>query len=67
MALPPFLDAGRTLGFALDYEAGALQPRHCHDAPQLLHAARGVMRVTTPQGYWVVPSPPRGRASRRPG
>ncbi|HET8880747.1 MAG TPA: helix-turn-helix transcriptional regulator [Solimonas sp.] len=57
--LHPFFGAGRTLGFALDYESGALQPRHCHDAPQLLHAARGVMRVTTPQGYWVVP-PGRG-------
>lgn len=57
--LHPFFGAGRTLGFALDYEAGARQPRHCHDAPQLLHAARGVMRVTTPQGYWVVP-PGRG-------
>ncbi|VCU67986.1 HTH-type transcriptional repressor of iron proteins A [Pigmentiphaga humi] len=57
--LYPFFGAGRTLVFAHDYAAGSLQPLHRHDVPQLLHAARGVMRVTTPGGYWVIP-PNRG-------
>ncbi|SHI20477.1 AraC family transcriptional regulator [Pollutimonas bauzanensis] len=57
--LYPFFGTGRTLVFAHDYEAGSLQHCHRHDAPQLLHAARGVMRVTTTSGYWVIP-PNRG-------
>lgn len=54
-----FFGEGRTLVFAHDYAAGSMQSRHRHDVPQLLHAARGVMRVTTPEGYWVIP-PNRG-------
>ncbi len=57
--LYPFFGGGRTLVFAHDYAAGSLQHCHRHNAPQLLHAARGVMRVTTPGGYWVIP-PNRG-------
>lgn len=54
-----FFGDERLLVFAHDYEAGSVQHRHRHDVPQLLHAARGVMRVATPEGYWVVP-PGRG-------
>lgn len=57
--LYPFFGAERSLVFAHDYPAGSMQRCHRHDVPQLLHAARGVMRVTTPDGYWVVP-PGRG-------
>jgi AraC-like DNA-binding protein len=57
--LYPFFGSGRTLVFAHDYPAGSLQHCHRHDVPQLLHAARGVMRVTTPDGYWIIP-PNRG-------
>ena len=57
--LYPFFGSGRSLVFAHDYPAGSLQPCHRHDVPQLLHAARGVMRVTTPGGYWIIP-PNRG-------
>ena len=54
-----FFGSERLLVFAHDYEAGSIQHWHRHDVPQLLHAARGVMRVTTPDGYWVIP-PGRG-------
>jgi AraC-like DNA-binding protein len=54
-----FFGRQRLLVFAHEYEAGSLQHRHRHDVPQLVHAARGVMRMTTPQGYWVIP-PGRG-------
>jgi AraC-like DNA-binding protein len=49
----------RILVFAKDYGAGAVQPWHRHDVPQLLHARRGLMRMATPGGYWVIP-PGRG-------
>ena len=42
-----FFGDHRLLVFAHDYPAGSHQHRHRHDAPQLLHAARGVMRATT--------------------
>jgi AraC-like DNA-binding protein len=57
--LYPFFGDHRLLVFAHDYPAGSHQHRHRHDAPQLLHAARGVMRASTPTGYWVIP-PGRG-------
>ncbi|KAF1049791.1 AraC family transcriptional regulator [Xylophilus sp.] len=57
--LYPFFGGGRSLVFAHDYPASSAQPQHRHDVAQLLHAVRGVMRVTTPGGYWVVP-PGRG-------
>jgi AraC-like DNA-binding protein len=57
--LYPFFGSERLLVFAHDYEAGSMQHRHRHDVPQLLHAARGVMRMATPSGYWVIP-PGRG-------
>lgn len=57
--LYPFFGDTRLLVFAHDYAAGSLQACHRHDVPQLLHAMRGVMRMTTPEGYWVIP-PGRG-------
>ncbi len=57
--LYPFPGSERLLVFAHDYEAGSIQHRHHHDVPQLLQAARGVMRMQTPEGYWVIP-PGRG-------
>lgn len=54
-----FFGTGRSLALARDYAAGEHQAAHRHDVPQLLHATRGVMRVTTPDGYWVIP-PGRG-------
>lgn len=54
-----FFGSEEFLAFARDYPAHSVQPLHHHDVPQLLHAARGVMRMTTPTGYWVIP-PGRG-------
>jgi len=41
--------------FALDFRQGATTGRHAHPFGQLVHAARGVMRVTAERGTWVVP------------
>jgi hypothetical protein len=38
-----------------NFAAGAVVPPHRHKRAQLLYAAAGVMRVTTPSGTWVVP------------
>jgi AraC-like DNA-binding protein/mannose-6-phosphate isomerase-like protein (cupin superfamily) len=38
-----------------DFVAGDVVPPHRHRRAQLLYAAEGVMRVTTPAGTWVVP------------
>jgi AraC-like DNA-binding protein len=54
-----FFGSEELLVLACDYPAGSVQTVHRHDVPQLLHAARGVMRMTTPTGYWVIP-PGRG-------
>jgi AraC-like DNA-binding protein len=43
------------VAFAHDYPAGHLITRHRHRRAQLLYAARGVMRVSTDLGIWVVP------------
>jgi AraC-like DNA-binding protein/quercetin dioxygenase-like cupin family protein len=51
----PFPGKGRVRVFRHDYPAGSYQPLHHHDVPQLLHAVSGVMRVTTPAGFFVVP------------
>jgi AraC-like DNA-binding protein len=39
---------------ALDYEGASLRPWHHHRRGQLLHAASGVMQVSTAAGTWVV-------------
>ncbi len=41
--------------FALDFAQGATTGRHAHPFGQLVHAARGVMRVTADRGTWIVP------------
>lgn len=38
-----------------DFPPGHHIPRHRHERGQLLYATRGVMRVSTDQGTWVVP------------
>ena len=40
---------------AADYPAGTVIDHHHHGHHQLVHAARGVMRVRTGAGQWVVP------------
>ena len=44
---------------AEDFASGSEIPAHHHDRAQLVHAVRGVMRVSTQHGIWVVP-PGRG-------
>ncbi|HEX5052872.1 MAG TPA: helix-turn-helix transcriptional regulator [Planctomycetota bacterium] len=41
--------------FALDFDRGASTGRHAHPFGQLVHAASGVMRVTSAAGTWIVP------------
>lgn len=55
----PDFGSRRLRVLARNYTAGSAEPLHRHEVPQLLHAARGVLRMTTPQGHWVVP-PGRG-------
>lgn len=43
------------LGLADEHGPDRPIPPHRHDAAQLIHAARGVMKVRTEQGLWVVP------------
>ncbi len=38
-----------------DYPASFELAEHCHRRSQFLHAERGVMAVSTPQGAWVAP------------
>lgn len=40
---------------AREFPAGHIVARHRHDRGQLIFASRGVMRVDTPSGVWVVP------------
>lgn len=46
---------GAVAGLANDYPEGWHIPRHRHRRAQLVHAASGVMRITTPDGSWVTP------------
>lgn len=46
-------------GRSADYPSGLSWPAHSHPTAQLIHAARGVMVVTTQSGSWTVP-PTRG-------
>ena len=43
------------MGLSDDHAPDRPIPPHRHDAAQLIHAARGVMKVRTDQGLWVVP------------
>lgn len=38
-----------------EYPDGSVIERHQHDLGQLIYAARGIIRVDTPNGIWVVP------------
>jgi len=40
---------------AKDFPSGFAIERHSHPRAQLIYAAEGVMRVTTPSGAWIVP------------
>jgi len=40
---------------AKDFPSGFLIERHSHPRAQLIYAAEGVMRVTSPGGAWIVP------------
>ncbi len=46
-------------GYSSEYARGHLVEDHTHDAAQIVHAARGVMRVAAGGAYWVIP-PGRG-------
>ncbi|WP_095106021.1 helix-turn-helix domain-containing protein [Pseudomonas sp. Irchel 3E20] len=46
---------GPVIAHPQDYLDGAHQPLHQHREAQLLYAARGIMRVVTRQGAWVIP------------
>ena len=43
------------VGVAADFAHGSVLPSHRHRRGQLVHAASGVMTVTTRDGTWVVP------------
>lgn len=43
-------------GLAVTYRDGHRLDRHTHPWAQLVYAASGVMRVTTPDATWIVPS-----------
>ncbi len=47
--------AGPVGALARDYPDGFCVLAHAHPWSQLIHAVAGVMRVTTPQGTWVLP------------
>ena len=57
LALPDDLPAasGPVGALARDYPDGFCVLAHGHPWSQLIHAVSGVMRVTTPQGTWVLP------------
>jgi AraC-like DNA-binding protein len=46
----------RVAAMAKDFSAGHVIPAHSHARAQLVHAVAGVMRVTTEDGTWVVPT-----------
>lgn len=49
-------DAGARAAFVLDVRSEATEgPWHAHRRAQLVHAAEGVLTVTTPAGRWVAP------------
>jgi AraC-like DNA-binding protein len=51
-----FQTVPRPIGaMAKDFPDGFFIPPHAHPRSQLIHAATGVMRVSTPQGAFVVP------------
>ncbi|MFJ4113301.1 hypothetical protein [Pseudomonas sp. NPDC089758] len=39
----------------MDYGHGEVVASHCHADDQLIYAARGVMRVSSDGGSWVIP------------
>jgi AraC-like DNA-binding protein len=43
------------VAFGREYPSGHLVERHHHGRAQLVYASKGIMRVDTPQGVWVVP------------
>lgn len=43
------------IGKSVNREVGSSTIRHQHEVAQLLYAIRGVMRVMTPLGQWIVP------------
>ncbi|HVW67865.1 MAG TPA: helix-turn-helix transcriptional regulator [Steroidobacteraceae bacterium] len=43
------------VAFGREYPSGHLVERHQHGRAQLIYASKGVMRVDTPLGVWVVP------------
>ncbi|WP_342247341.1 AraC family transcriptional regulator [Pseudomonas sp. OTU5201] len=45
----------RLSAVAHDYQDGAHVERHCHEEAQFLYAARGLMRLVTTAGAWVIP------------
>lgn len=49
------LHARSIVAASLDYPAGTTIDPHRHSTHQLIYAARGVMRVQTARGTWVVP------------
>src|SRR5690606_6339218 len=51
-----FETVARPIGaMAKDFTDGFFIPPHAHPRAQLIHASSGVMRVSTPQGAFVVP------------
>jgi AraC-like DNA-binding protein len=49
-------DAGARAAFVLDERSEATEGRwHAHRRSQLVHAAEGVLTITTPAGRWVAP------------
>lgn len=46
----------KVVALAKDYPAGYYTGEHAHDSGQLVYAVSGVMRVTTRDGTWVVPT-----------
>src|SRR5215475_6749748 len=43
------------VAFGREYPSGHLVERHHHERAQLIYASKGIMRVDTPAGIWVVP------------
>jgi AraC-like DNA-binding protein len=43
------------VAFGREYPTGHLVERHHHARAQLIYACKGIMRVDTPNGIWVVP------------
>ena len=61
---PEFGAEPPVLGLAADHPAGHCIAAHSHDNHQVIHAASGVLRVTSEEAVWVVPP---GRALWMPG